>query len=108
QVTFEDGIAAPASVHSFDKLWLLSHALFKVSRLYLYCFFSLLLAGAVALLAGLLFSILSLLHIWLIIAMVQCLLMSMHWVKVVWASVLDLIISSFFFSLGRCYGSICI
>ncbi|KAI5109208.1 hypothetical protein C0J45_0605 [Silurus meridionalis] len=59
EVTFEDVIAAPASVHSFDKVWLLSHALFKVSRLYLYCFISLLLAGAVALFAGLLFSILS-------------------------------------------------
>ncbi|XP_053539801.1 caveolin-2-like [Ictalurus punctatus] len=65
-------------------------------------------AGPVALLPGLLFFILSFLHIWLIIPTVQLLLMNMHRVNVVWASVLDLTISPFFFSLGRCFESISI
>ncbi|XP_026774814.2 caveolin-2-like [Pangasianodon hypophthalmus] len=108
KVAFEDVIAEPASVHSFDKVWLWSNALFEVSRLCLYRFISLLLAVPVALLAGLLFSILTFLHIWFIVPTMQLLLMNMHWVKVVWASVLDLTISPFFFSLGRCCGSISI
>lgn len=64
QVTFEDVIAEPASVSSFDKVWLWSHALFEVSRLWFYRIISLLLAVPVALVAGVLFAVLSCLHIW--------------------------------------------
>ncbi|KAL1272549.1 hypothetical protein QQF64_028411 [Cirrhinus molitorella] len=63
KVTFEDVIAEPASVRSFDKVWLWSHALFEVSRLWFYRIVSLLLAVPVALAAGLLFAVLSCLHI---------------------------------------------
>uniref|UniRef100_A0A8B9JEU3 Caveolin n=1 Tax=Astyanax mexicanus TaxID=7994 RepID=A0A8B9JEU3_ASTMX len=105
-VNFEDVIAEPASVRSLDKVWLWSHALFEVSRLWIYRLISLLLAVPVALLLGMLFALLSCLHIWLIMPSVQLLLINMHWVKVVWASVLDLTISPFFSSLGRCCGAI--
>ncbi|KAM9482449.1 caveolin-2-like [Clarias gariepinus] len=108
KVTFEDVIAEPASVHSFNKVWLWSHVLFEVSRLWIYRVISLLLAVPIALLVGLLFSVFSFLHIWLIVPAVQLLLNNMYWVKVVWASVLDLTISPFFFSLGRCCRSISI
>uniref|UniRef100_A0A673HV19 Caveolin n=1 Tax=Sinocyclocheilus rhinocerous TaxID=307959 RepID=A0A673HV19_9TELE len=63
QVSFEDVLAEPASVRSFDKVWLWSHALFEVSRLWFYRIVSLLLAVPVALAAGLLFAVLSCLHI---------------------------------------------
>ncbi|KAL6457879.1 hypothetical protein MHYP_G00331090 [Metynnis hypsauchen] len=106
KVSFEDVIAEPASVRSFDKVWLWSHALFEVSRLWFYRLISLLLAVPVALVLGLLFAILSCLHIWLIMPSVQLLLINMNWVKVVWASVLDLAISPFFSSVGRCCGAI--
>ncbi|KAF5909353.1 caveolin-2-like, partial [Clarias magur] len=79
KVTIEDVIAEPTSVHSFDKVWLWSHALFEVSRVWIYRFISLLLAVPVALLVGLLFSIFSFLHIWLIVPAVQLLLINMHW-----------------------------
>ncbi|KAK2857979.1 hypothetical protein Q7C36_005898 [Tachysurus vachellii] len=62
-VTFEYVTAESASVHSFDKVCLWSLALFEVSRLYLYHFITLMLDVPVALLAGLLFSILSFLQI---------------------------------------------
>ncbi|KAF7661943.1 hypothetical protein LDENG_00250280 [Lucifuga dentata] len=64
KVTFEDVIAEPSSVRSFDKVWLWSHALFEVTRLWCYCVISLLLAVPVSLVAGLLFAVLSCLHIW--------------------------------------------
>ncbi|XP_030634305.1 caveolin-2-like [Chanos chanos] len=108
KVTFEDVIAEPVSVHSFDKVWLWSHALFEVSRLWFYRIISLVLAVPVALVAGILFAILSCLHIWLIVPSMQILLINMHWVKTVWASVLDIAISPFFSSVGRCFGAISI
>lgn len=64
EVTFEDVIAEPSSVQSFDKVWLWSHALFEVSRLWSYRLISLLLALPVSLAAGLLFAVVSCLHIW--------------------------------------------
>ncbi|XP_041836943.1 caveolin-2-like [Melanotaenia boesemani] len=108
KVMFEDVIAEPPSVRSFDKVWLWSHALFEVSRLWCYRFISLLLAVPVSLAAGLLFAVLSCLHIWLIVPCVQLLLINMHWIQAVWASILNIFVSPFFTSLGKCCGQITI
>ncbi|XP_051996503.1 caveolin-2-like [Xyrauchen texanus] len=61
KVTFEDVIAEPASVRSFDQVWLWSHALFEVQTR-LYRVISLLFAVPVA--AGIFFAFLSCLHFW--------------------------------------------
>ncbi|KAG9353257.1 hypothetical protein JZ751_017833 [Albula glossodonta] len=106
KVTFEDVIAEPPSVRSFDKVWLWSHALFEVSRLWFYRLISLLLAVPLALIAGVLFALLSCIHIWLIMPCVQLFLINMQWVQAVWGSVLDIAISPLFSSMGRCLGSI--
>ncbi|XP_076003479.1 caveolin-2-like [Genypterus blacodes] len=106
KVSFEDVIAEPPSVRSFDKVWLWSHALFEVTRLWCYRAVTLLLAVPVSLVAGLLFAVLSCLHIWLIMPCVQILLISMHWVQCVWGSTLNIFISPFFASIGKCCGGI--
>ncbi|XP_028262578.1 caveolin-2-like [Parambassis ranga] len=108
KVMFEDVIAEPPSVRSFDKVWLWSHALFEVSRLWCYRFISLLLAVPVSLAAGLLFAVLSCLHIWMIMPCVQLVLIYMHWVQTVWASILNIFIRPFFASMGKCCGQITI
>ncbi|XP_051271170.1 caveolin-2-like [Dicentrarchus labrax] len=108
KVTFEDVIAEPPSVRSFDKVWLWSHALFEVSRLWCYRFISLLLAVPVSLVAGLLFAVLSCLHIWLIMPCVQLLLINMHWVQTVWGSILNILISPVFTSIAKCCSRITI
>uniref|UniRef100_A0A3Q2Q0H6 Caveolin n=1 Tax=Fundulus heteroclitus TaxID=8078 RepID=A0A3Q2Q0H6_FUNHE len=108
KVMFEDVIAEPPSVRSFDKVWLWSHALFEVSRLWCYRFISLVLAVPVSLAAGLLFAVLSCLHIWLIMPCVQLLLINMQWIQTVWASILNIFISPFFSSAGKCCSQIII
>ncbi|XP_013864471.1 caveolin-2 isoform X2 [Austrofundulus limnaeus] len=108
KVLFEDVIAEPPSVRSFDKVWLWSHALFEVSRLWCYRFISLLLAVPVSLAAGLLFATLSCLHIWLIMPCMQLLLINMRWIQTVWASILNVFISPFCSSFGKCCGQIII
>lgn len=57
-------IAEPVSTHSFDKVWICSHALFEVSKYVIYKFLTLLLAMPMAFAAGVLFATLSCLHIW--------------------------------------------
>ncbi|TKS71684.1 Caveolin-2 [Collichthys lucidus] len=101
-------IQQPPSVRSFDKVWLWSHALFEVSRLWCYRLISLLLAVPVSLVAGILFAVLSCLHIWLIMPSVQLLLINMHWVRTVWGSILNILVSPFFTSIGKCCGQITI
>ncbi|XP_038553919.1 caveolin-2-like [Micropterus salmoides] len=108
KVTFEDVIAEPPSVRSFDQVWLWSHALFEVSRLWCYRIISLLLAVPVSLAAGLLFAMLSCLHIWLIMPCVQLLLINMSWVQTVWGSILNIFIGPVFTSVGKCCGQVTI
>ncbi|KAM3832977.1 caveolin-2 isoform 2-T2 [Vipera latastei] len=61
---FEDVIAEPTSTHSFDKVWVCSHALFEYSKYLIYKLLTLVLAIPLALVAGILFAVLSCLHIW--------------------------------------------
>ncbi|XP_061496033.1 caveolin-2 isoform X2 [Rhineura floridana] len=63
QLGFEDVIAEPASTHSFDRVWICSHALFEISKYLIYKLLTLFLAIPLALVAGILFAVLSCLHI---------------------------------------------
>ncbi|MBN3302048.1 CAV2 protein, partial [Amia calva] len=67
---------------------------------------SLLLAVPVSLITGILFAILSCLHIWCIMPCVQICLINMHSIKTIWGSVLDIAISPFFKSMGKCCNAI--
>lgn len=64
QVSFEDVIAEPVSVRSGDRVWIWSHALFEVSRVWFYRIITAVLAVPVSLIAGILFAVLSFIHIW--------------------------------------------
>lgn len=64
QLGFEDLIAEPENTHSFDKVWICSHALFEVSKYVIYKFLTVFLAMPLAFVTGILFATLSCLHIW--------------------------------------------
>lgn len=64
QLGFEDLIAEPETTHSFDKVWICSHALFEISKYVIYKFLTVFLAIPLAFVAGILFATLSCLHIW--------------------------------------------
>nr|XP_046190986.1 caveolin-2-like [Oncorhynchus gorbuscha] len=104
KVTFEDVIAEPPLVRSFDNVWLWSPV--EVSHLWCYLLISILLAVPVSLVAGILFAVLSCLHIWLIMPCMQLFLINMHWVQTVSSSVFNIAITPFFKSMGKCCGSI--
>lgn len=64
QVDFDDVIAEPSSTHSLDSVWIGSHALFELIKYVFYRILTTLLAIPMAFLAGLVFAILSCVHIW--------------------------------------------
>lgn len=72
-MTFEDVIAEPVSVRSGDRVWIWSHALFEVCRIWIYRIVSVLLAIPMSVLSGLLFAILNCFHIWWVqLSLQQC------------------------------------
>ena len=64
QVGFDDVIAEPRSTHSFDRVWIGSHAVFELAKYVFYRILSTLLAVPMAFLLGLLFGVISCIHIW--------------------------------------------
>lgn len=57
-------IAEPASAHSFDRVWVGSHATFELVKFIFYRLLTTLLAVPVAFILGVVFAVLSCIHIW--------------------------------------------
>lgn len=64
QVGFEDVIAEPISTHSFDRVWIGSHAAFELVKFIFYRLLTTLLAVPMAFVLGVVFGVLSCIHIW--------------------------------------------
>ncbi|KAM6980716.1 caveolin-2 [Aplochiton taeniatus] len=104
KVTFEDVLAEPVSVRSGDRVWLWSHALFEVSRVWVYRAVTVLLAVPVSVLSGLLFAVLSCLHIWMVSPCFKCVHIGAGWLQALWTIALDIGVRPFLTSAGRCCG----
>ncbi|XP_039192948.1 caveolin-2 [Crotalus tigris] len=103
---FEDVIAEPTSTHSFDKVWVCSHAVFEFSKYLIYKLLTLFLAIPLALVAGILFAVLSCLHIWVVVPFIRSCLLILPSVQAVWKSLTDVFIAPVCHSMGRCFSGI--
>ncbi|XP_074049958.1 caveolin-2 [Macrotis lagotis] len=103
---FEDVIAEPESAHSFDKVWICSHALFEVSKYLIYKVLTVLLAIPMAFVAGICFATLSCLHIWFVVPFVKTCLMVLPSVQTVWKSITDVLIAPVCKSMGLIFSSV--
>lgn len=101
KVGFDDFIAEPLSSHSFDRVWIGSHAVFELVKFVFYRLLTTLLAVPLAFLLGLVFGLFSCVHIWLVMPLVQSLLMLLPSVKVVWRTLTDMFLTPLFLSLGK-------
>ncbi|XP_019957021.1 caveolin-2 [Paralichthys olivaceus] len=104
KVTFEDVIAEPVSVRSGDRVWIWSHALFEVCRVWIYRIVTVLLAIPISVISGLLFAIFSCFHIWMVSPCIHCIRMGTRWLQSLWSIVLGIIVRPFLTSAGRCCG----
>ncbi|XP_037535274.1 caveolin-2 [Nematolebias whitei] len=103
KVTFEDVIAEPVSVRSGDRVWIWSHALFEVCKVWIYRIVSVLLAIPMSVLSGLLFAILNCFHVWLVSPCIQCVFIGTRWLQSVWSIVLGVFMTPLLLSAGKCY-----
>ncbi|XP_016115959.1 caveolin-2-like [Sinocyclocheilus grahami] len=106
KVGFEDIIAEPISTHSFDRVWISSHAVFELVKFIFYRILTTFLAIPMAFIAGIVFGILSCIHIWVVMPVIQGCMMTLPSIHVIWTSLMDMFIGPFFFSIGRCLSSI--
>ncbi|KAG9490182.1 caveolin-2 [Eleutherodactylus coqui] len=105
-LSFEDVIAEPASTHSLDKVWICSTAVYEVSKYVLYKLLTALLAIPLAFVIGLLFAVLSCLHIWVVMPFVRTCLMVLPSVQAIWKGITDSLVAPVFASMGRCFASV--
>lgn len=68
---FDDVIAEPASSQGFDGIWKVAYILFSHTKLWFYRLFAALLAIPAAIVWGLLFSIITVLYIWVLAPMLK-------------------------------------
>lgn len=106
KVGFEDVIAEPVSTHSFDRVWIGSHAVFELVKFLFYRVLTTVLAVPMAFVLGLLFGVLSCIHIWLVMPLIQSFMMLLPSVQVVWRSLMDMFVAPLFHSMGKTLSSV--
>ncbi|XP_048382024.1 caveolin-2 isoform X1 [Stegostoma tigrinum] len=103
KVDFLEVIAEPSTTHSFDRVWAWSHVAFEVCKLWSYRIISLLCAIPASILTGCLFSFVTCLHIWCLLPCVRVCLLCRPTCQEVCHSLMDIIVSPFCTSVGRCF-----
>ncbi|XP_053361295.1 caveolin-2 [Clarias gariepinus] len=106
KVNFEDVIAEPSSVHSLDSVWIGSHALFELIKFVFYRILTTLLAIPMALMAGLVFAILSCVHIWAVMPLIHSCMMTLSCGQVIWSGLVDTFLRPVFHSASRCLSAV--
>ncbi|XP_036374159.1 caveolin-2 [Megalops cyprinoides] len=106
KVGFEDVIGEPSTTHSFDRVWIGSHAVFELVKFVFYRLLTTLLAIPLSFVAGILFAVLSCIHIWVVMPAVQSCMMALPSVQTIWRSLTDTFIAPLFLSMGRCLSAI--
>ncbi|KAL0968653.1 hypothetical protein UPYG_G00269720 [Umbra pygmaea] len=105
-VSFDDLIAEPRSSHSFDRLWIASHAVFELVKYVFYRILTTILAVPMAFILGMVFGVISCIHIWVLMPAVRSCLTALPSAQVVWSSLVDMLVTPLFNSMGRSLSSV--
>lgn len=100
-LVFEDVLAEPDASHGFDGAWKLTYLVFSSTRLWCYRLLAALLALPCGLTWGLLFSLLSLVHVWLLTPSLRVLDVFLHVVHRVWGGLVRTLLDPVFQSIGK-------
>lgn len=103
---FEDVLAEPDGVHSFDGVWRTSYATFVGARVWLYRLLAAVIALPCAILWGATFALLSLAHVWAITPLLRVLDLFFFFVKRVWSSIVHTLCDPIFESCGMLFTNI--
>ncbi|KAK5927492.1 hypothetical protein CgunFtcFv8_012643 [Champsocephalus gunnari] len=106
KIDFEDIIAEPPGVYSFDGVWKASFTTFTVTKYWVYRLLTALVGIPLALIWGIFFAILSFLHIWAVVPCVKSYLIEIHCVSRVYSICIHTFCDPLFEAMGKCLSSI--
>ncbi|XP_022087739.1 caveolin-3-like isoform X2 [Acanthaster planci] len=84
RVWFEEVLAEPEGMHSFDRVWRFSFVTFTTVKSWSYRFCTLLCGVPFAICWGVYFACLTFLHIWYVVPCIKSCLIVLHWASKLW------------------------
>ncbi|XP_054721713.1 caveolin-3-like [Uloborus diversus] len=100
-IVFEDLLAEPDASHGFDAVWRMAFIVFSGTKLWVYRIVSALLAIPCGFLWGAVFSILTLVNVWVISPTLRTFDVFMHILHRVWSAVVHTFLDPIFLSVGH-------
>ncbi|XP_067127024.1 caveolin-1-like [Centruroides vittatus] len=104
-LVFEDVLAESDAAHSFNGSWKSSYIVFTGTKHWVYRVLTALISIPFALVWGLIFSILTLIHVWLITPMLQVLELVFFPLRKVWSVIIRGVLDPLFQSVGLMFGA---
>lgn len=101
---FDSVLAEPAATHGLDPVWRLNYVLFTQTKLWIYRILAAIISVPLAILWGAVFSLLTLLYVWLVSPLLRLLELVFSIFKKFWSSLLDATLSPVCRSLGHVLG----
>jgi len=86
-LSFEDVLAEPDQTHGADGVWRLAFLIFAFTKRWVYCILAALLAIPLAIIWGLLFGLLTLLHIWIVSPLIKATEVALVVLRRLWGAV---------------------
>ncbi|KPP56741.1 caveolin-2-like [Scleropages formosus] len=106
RIGFEDVIGEPGSAHSFDGIWVGTHATFELTKYVFYKLHTILLALPVSIAGALLFALLSCVHIWAVAPAIQGFSVVLPSIQTTWTSCMDVLLMPLSCCLSRCVSAV--
>lgn len=105
-LVFEDILAEPDSTQGFDGVWRLTYAVFSGTKQWVYRILSALLALPCGIAWGLIFSILTIVHVWVLSPLLRTLDIVFYVFRRVWGGLIHTILDPIFRSAGLLLSSV--
>ncbi|KFM74305.1 Caveolin-1, partial [Stegodyphus mimosarum] len=100
-IVFEDVLAEPAANHGFDAIWRLAFVVFSGTKLWVYRILAAILAIPCGFVWGVIFSLLTLLNVWVISPSLRTFDVFLHILHRVWSGIVRTLLDPIFQSIGQ-------
>ncbi|EPQ14850.1 Caveolin-1 [Myotis brandtii] len=106
QIDFEDVIAEPEGIHSFDGIWKASFTTFTVTKYWFYRLLSAIVGIPLALLWGIYFAIVSFVHIWVVVPYIKSFLIEIQCFSRIYSICIHTLCDPLFEATGKIFSNV--
>ncbi|XP_036184802.1 caveolin-1 isoform X1 [Myotis myotis] len=106
KIDFEDVIAEPEGIHSFDGIWKASFTTFTVTKYWFYRLLSAIVGIPLALLWGIYFAIVSFVHIWVVVPYIKSFLIEIQCFSRIYSICIHTLCDPLFEATGKIFSNV--